>query len=209
MMTLILEFLVILPVFLFAIMIHEIAHGWVAYKLGDPTAKNSGRLTLNPIKHIDLFGSIILPLTLIFVHSPAVLGWAKPVPVNFMNLKSFRRDTILVSVAGCLANFGMAIILSLFLRLNIFGSFLGAIAIQFIWLNLVLGIFNLIPIPPLDGSKILMSVLPKKALYYYFLVEPFGIIIIFALLSFGFFDRFIYPLMNLAASALIGRPLVN
>lgn len=204
MLNAILEFIVLLPIFLFAVIIHEIAHGWVAYKLGDPTARDLGRLTLNPVRHLDIFGSILLPLVLILINSPAVFGWAKPVPINFLNFKNIRRDTILVSIAGCLVNFLAAVITASIIRLDILGSFLNAILLQFVLLNLVLGIFNLIPIPPLDGSKILLSVLPKNLMRLYLLMEPFGIVIIFILLSVGFFDKFIFPAMYYLLKLLVG-----
>ena len=204
MLNTILEFIILLPIFLFAVIIHEIAHGWVAYKLGDPTARDLGRLTLNPVRHLDIFGSILLPLVLILINSPAVFGWAKPVPINFLNFKNIRRDIILVSIAGCLVNFLAAVITASIIRLDMLGSFLNAILLQFVLLNLVLGIFNLIPLPPLDGSKILLSVLPKNLMRLYLLMEPFGIVVIFILLSVGFFDKFIFPAMYYLLKLLVG-----
>lgn len=198
------EFLILMPAFLLAVMIHEISHGFVAYKLGDPTAKNLGRLSLNPLRHIDLFGSIIFPLVLILINSPAVFGWAKPVPINFLNLRNKRRDTILVSMAGCLSNFILAVILACIVRMNLLNPYLQGFLIQFVILNLMLGIFNFIPIPPLDGSRIVLALLPAGLMRLYFSIERYGIIIIFILLYVGFFDKIIFPLVGFLLKILIG-----
>lgn len=199
-----LEFLILMPAFLLAVMIHEIAHGFVAYKLGDPTAKNLGRLSLNPLVHIDLFGSIIFPIVLILINSPAVFGWAKPVPINFLNLRNKRRDTILVSIAGCLSNFILAVISAYIVRANLFNSYIQGFLIQFVILNLMLGVFNLIPIPPLDGSRIVLALLPPSQMKFYFSIERYGILIIFILLSIGFFDKIIFPLVGFFLKILMG-----
>ncbi len=151
-----------------SVVIHEVAHGFVADMEGDPTARYAGRLTLNPIKHIDLFGSIILPTLLVITHSTFLVGWAKPVPYSEANLRDKRRGTILVASAGIIANLLLAIFFSIVIRFSwIFGSFGGAlvsISTIIVFVNLVLAFFNLIPISPLDGSKILYNLLPRKYL---------------------------------------------
>lgn len=177
--------------FILAVILHEVAHGFVAEKLGDPTARLMGRLTLNPIKHIDILGSIVLPLTLIILRSPFVFGWAKPVPIEPYNLRNPKKDLALISLAGPLTNLAFATILSIFLRilLSIFPNF-GATNMFFylIQFNVVLAIFNLLPISPLDGSKVLTGLLPeKKAHSFNNFMSKFGMILIFLLIfpSFG------------------------
>ena len=196
-----------LVIFLFAIIIHEIAHGWVAYKLGDPTAKYAGRLTLNPMAHIDPFGMILLPLILTMMGSPVIFGWAKPVPVNFWNLKNPRRDMIWVGLAGPLANIIFAFALSLFLKINInLPALIFSILIAGIYVNLVLAVFNLIPIPPLDGSRIVIGLLPRELAVYYIRLERFGIPLIFLLMFMGLFNYLIRPIVQILAN-LLGVPI--
>lgn len=196
-----------LAIFLFAIIIHEIAHGWVAYKLGDPTAKYAGRLTLNPMAHIDPFGMILLPLILTMMGSPVIFGWAKPVPVNFWNLKNPRRDMIWVGLAGPLANIILAFALSLFLKINInLPAFIFNILIAGIYVNLVLAVFNLIPIPPLDGSRVVIGLLPRELAVRYIRLERFGIPLIFLLMFMGLFNYLIRPIVQILAN-LLGVPI--
>ena len=183
-----------------AIVLHEVAHGLSAYMLGDPTAKNLGRLTLNPIKHIDPVGSLLVPGALFLAHyfgltkSLMLFGWAKPVPVNFRNLRPQRLGMTLVAIAGPLTNIALAFIFS---RLYIWPvlSNVSQICAWGVMLNLTLAVFNMIPIPPLDGSRIVTSILPTKLAYYYNRLEPFGIIILIVLLNLGLF-RFLYPLIE-------------
>ncbi|HAE36990.1 MAG: hypothetical protein UR85_C0009G0002 [Candidatus Nomurabacteria bacterium GW2011_GWF2_35_66] len=171
-------------VLIMSVVVHEVAHGYTAYLLGDNTARNSGRLTLNPIKHLDPFGSVILPLLLVFMNAGFVIGWAKPVPYNPANLRDERKGTFLVSVAGIVANLILAIVFGLLMRfapLFIGVAFLGAfykIASIIVLLNLVLALFNLIPIPPLDGSKILFSFLPVKYRYIENFLEKWGMFLL-------------------------------
>jgi Zn-dependent protease len=184
-------------IFIFAMMIHEIAHGWVAYKLGDPTAKFSGRLTLNPISHIDPIGTILLPITLIMMGSPVVFGWAKPVPINFMGLRNPKKDIMWVGAAGPLANVIFAFILAAVLRLSGIGytSGLGQILFYGTSVNLILAAFNLIPIPPLDGSRVVFRFLPPDLAMRYMSIEPYGFIIVFVLLWLGFLNWFVMPMV--------------
>jgi len=187
-----------LILFFFAIIIHEISHGWVAYKLGDPTAKYSGRLTLNPFVHIDPLGTILLPIMLILMHSPVVFGWAKPVPVNFWNLRKPQQDMIWVGLAGPMANIILGITLALILKSPLVTNlYLAEILKTAIVINFVLAVFNLIPIPPLDGSRVLMGLLPRETAMSYAILEPFGFLIVFMLLFFGLFERIIWPIVGL------------
>ena len=190
-----------------AIVLHELAHGLSAYFLGDSTARDQGRLTLNPIKHIDPIGSIVVPGALFLVHyffpaQPLMLfGWAKPVPVNFRNLRPRRLGMSLVAVAGPLTNIALAF---LFSRLYIWPALsnVSHICAWGVMLNLTLAVFNMIPIPPLDGSRVITSLLPMKLAYYYSRLEPFGIFILLILLNLGLF-RFLSPAIE-QAGYLIG-----
>lgn len=179
-------------VLLFSVIVHEVMHGLVALKFGDKTAQNMGRLTLNPIPHIDLFGTILLPLLLVFTGSPILFGWAKPVPVNPLNFSNLRKGELFVSAAGIFANFGLAIIAALLYHfLNSIPqevpSLIGAVLRFTININLVLGVFNLFPIPPLDGSKILLSQLPYNLAREYEKLDRYGflILLIFMMIPFG------------------------
>lgn len=190
-----------IPIFIFAMVIHEVAHGWVAYKLGDPTAKFSGRLTLNPVSHIDPVGTILLPVTLVIMGSPVVFGWAKPVPINFMGLHNPKKDIIWVGLAGPAANIICAFILAAVFRLFPFFHIplLREIIAGSILVNLILAAFNLIPIPPLDGSRVLFGLLPPDLAMKYMRIEPYGFIILFVLLWLGFLNWFVYPLVEILA----------
>lgn len=180
---------------LFAITVHEVSHGWVANKLGDRTAFMLGRLTLNPIKHIDPIGTILLPLILIATNAGFIFGWAKPVPINPRNLKHPKRDMALVAVAGPLSNFIMALLWAIIAKL---GMRIGLIPLVYmgsvgIFINLILMILNLLPIPPLDGSRVVSSLLPTKAAYLYDKIEPFGFFILILLLVFNILGVIIGP----------------
>lgn len=195
-----------LSILIFSAILHEVAHGFVAYRLGDPTAKIMGRLTLNPVSHIDPVMSILLPLMLILSGSPVIFGAAKPVPVDPFNLREGRKDMALVALAGPLTNILLAILASVLLNLS------GQTALAPLFyvmgtINLLLAIFNLLPIPPLDGSKVFSLILPEKEANAYLSLGSIGIFIIFFLLLFpigGFsLGRFIFGLLN-SAQQLIG-----
>lgn len=178
---------------LLAVTVHEFAHGWVAYKCGDPTAKQSGRLSLNPLKHIDPLMTIILPLLLFFsTQGRFVFGAAKPVPVDFSRLNNPKRDIIWVGLSGPAANFIFAFISALLLKITP-SLILQTIFFQLITINIVLGVFNLVPIPPLDGSRIVMGLLPYPLSAKYAKIEPYGFIIIMGLIFLGAFNYVIEP----------------
>ena len=204
------KYVISVVVLLFSIIVHEVAHGFVAYKRGDSTAKLLGRLTLNPIYHIDIFGSIILPAILILTGAP-VFGGAKPVPVNMYNLKNPKRDMIFVSLAGVTANFLLAVIAGIIMFLirsaGAEGSFLFSVymVMQYvIVINIVLMIFNLIPIPPLDGSRVVLFLLPRDLAQKYAKIERYGFWIILILLMTNILWKIIAPIANFLIKLLSG-----
>lgn len=185
--------LIIIPllILIFSAILHEIAHGYVADRLGDPTARLLGRLTLNPLAHIDLFMSIIIPLMLIISKSPIIFGGAKPVPVDPFNLQDGRKDLALVSLAGPLTNLTLAVVASLILHAIsptnhlptiMYSSIPGFILGNIVFLNVMLALFNLLPIPPLDGSKLFALLLPEKEAKAYLSIGEIGTFILFFLL---------------------------
>ena len=176
--------------FLVALTVHEFSHAFMANKLGDPTAKYSGRLSLNPIRHIDLLGTVLLPLVLLISRSPFVFGWAKPVPVNTYNLRG-KYGELWVSLAGPAANFLTAAIIAMFLRfappamIASWTTDFYNLFIFILWTNVIIGVFNLIPIPPLDGSKIILSLLPPAYNHVRDFITQYGILFLMAFILFG------------------------
>jgi len=207
------EFIIIILPLLVAVTAHEYAHGYAAFKLGDSTAKNAGRLSINPVRHLDMVGSFILPLILKLSGAPILFGYAKPVPVNFSNLRNFKSGTLWVASAGVITNFILALVSA--------GIFQVLVSAQPLWqnmviqplmmiflkllaysvmINLVLAIFNLIPIPPLDGGRIMTVLLPGHMQQKFRRIEPFGFLILILLLLTNSLDLlitfFITPLIN-------------
>jgi Zn-dependent protease len=195
----------VLPV-LFAITVHEVAHGWLAAKLGDKTALMLGRLTLNPVKHVDPVGTILVPGLLMLMQSGFLFGWAKPVPVTWQNLKHPKRDMALVAAAGPAANLLMALGWALVIRL---GLLLGesGLALVFmgtagIFINTILMVLNLLPLPPLDGGRVMTGLLPGPLAWKFSRIEPYGFMILLALLVTGVLGKLMWPLLSLVMSSL-------
>jgi Zn-dependent protease len=205
-----------LPVML-AIVLHEVAHGWVADKLGDDTARWMGRLTLNPLKHIDPVGTILIPLLLLIMHSPFIFGYAKPVPIDFRKLRRPKQDMVWVALAGPVTNLILAVASAVLLALLVemprsLGWLIEPLALMCqasILINMVLCIFNLLPLPPLDGGRIAVGLLPGPAAYQLSRIEPYGFIIIVVLLLLGLFQVVLGPLILGASNFLIGWALGN
>lgn len=190
------DLLIVFVILIFSAIVHEVMHGVVAEQLGDDTAREEGRITLNPIPHIDPFGSILLPLLLLFAGSPVILGAAKPVPVNFHNMRNPKLGMALVSLAGPGANFMLAVLGAAVIKLGLANAVAYPILLQFVLINLVLGVFNLIPIPPLDGSKILASFLPDEWMEKILSLERFGFILVLIFLMLGILDAVLIPVIE-------------
>lgn len=195
---------------IFAITLHEVAHGWVASWFGDQTARLSGRLSANPLKHIDPVGTIVVPL-LMLVTTNFIFGWAKPVPVDARNLRNPKRDMAFVALAGPVANFIMALGWGLLLKFSLwaessgyiwFGTPLGYMSAAGIMMNVVLGVLNLIPLPPLDGGKIVLSILPRRWAYYLSLIEPYSFFILVLLLITNLLGMIIGPVVYIVVNAI-------
>lgn len=204
------DLILALPILFFSVVVHEYCHGWIAYLNGDDTAKMAGRLTLNPIPHIDFFGTIVLPLLLIMSNAPILIGWAKPVPVNPYRLNNPVKDMAKVGIAGPCANFALAILSALIIWLfKISGvdpstqvnSLIIKVLFINVQINLILGVFNLVPIPPLDGSRIVSAFLPADLAYKYNQLERYGFFIIIFLLYLGLLN-FIWKIVQILQNLL-------
>ena len=195
----ILEIISIAVILFSAVVLHEYAHGWVAYKLGDPTAKLAGRLTLNPVMHVDPVGTIFLPGVLIALRflglNTFLFGWAKPIPVNFSRLNNPRRDMMLVGMAGPAVNVVLAVVASQLTRvpmsLDVYKFVEAAV-----FINLLLAAFNMIPIPPLDGSRLVMGLLPRGLAVPYSQLERYGILIVMVFIYMGVLDAVVLPIVE-------------
>jgi Zn-dependent protease len=185
---------------IFAITVHEVAHGWMASRLGDQTARMMGRLTLNPIRHIDPVGTIMVPIVML-MFTPFMLGWAKPVPVDWRNLRRPRRDMAWVAVAGPAANLLMLVIWAMLAKVILlsragnteYGLPFMAMAMAGIMINIVLIVLNLLPVPPLDGSRIVSSLLPPRTAIMYNRLEPYGLMIVLVLMATGILGDIMMP----------------
>lgn len=209
-----------IPVIL-AITLHEASHGYVALRFGDTTAFAAGRVSLNPIRHIDLVGTVVFPLVLIslaklFGTSGILFGWAKPVPVNFANLRHPKRDMLWVAAAGPLSNLVMALLWALVLKIGIsipdsyFGLPLALMGAAGVFINVIFTVLNLLPLPPLDGGRMLVSLLPNRLARGFSRIEPYGFIILIVLLVTGVLSFVLWPLIGLAmwgVAAAFGVPL--
>ena len=197
----------VIIVLILSVIIHEISHGYAALALGDPTAKFEGRLTLNPLKHLDPIGSFLVPLLLIISHAGIIIGWAKPVPFNPYNLRNARWGEALVAMAGPASNIIVALIFSMIFRfapqyIMLNQTFLVTIG-YVVWINIILAIFNLVPIPPLDGSKILFAILPYRWQRVRESFEKYGLIFVFIFIFFLW--QIMSPVISYLFTILVGQ----
>lgn len=193
--------LITIPAILYSIILHEISHGFAAYLLGDRTAKNLGRLSLNPIRHIDPFGTILLPILLLLTMGLA-LGYAKPVPINPRYFKHAERGMMITGAAGPLSNIIIGGVLGLLVKIGLVTGLANAILFNIIYINFFLALLNLLPIPPLDGSRILAYFLPSNLKYSYYQLEKFGILVLLLLVFFA--QNQVFAIFDLILSPVLG-----
>ncbi len=198
------EKIIMVVVLFFSVIVHEVAHGYVALLNGDPTAKMMGRLTFNPIPHIDPVGTILVPALLLLSQSGIMFGWARPVPVNPLNFRNYTQGEIAVSASGPLSNLLLAVIFAQVLIWAGDNAGLVVLCYQGVVINLFLMLFNLVPIPPLDGSRVVMPLLPRPWQYHYSRLEPYGFILILLLLYTGLLNFLIMPAFRWLAYWLLG-----
>lgn len=200
----------LLIILILSIVVHEVSHGLMAEHLGDPTAKHAGRLSLNPLRHLDPIGSVLVPLFLVFIRSPILFGWAKPVPVNPYNFRDQKYGSAKVAIAGPASNLLIALVFGLAIRffsnyidLPVLFSMFGLI----VFINILLAIFNLLPIPPLDGSHILFTFLPSSMQHIKVILSQYGFFILIGFIFLGGF-RIIFPIILEIYSLITGQPLI-
>ena len=194
------------PPVLLGITVHELAHGWVASKFGDKTAMMMGRLTLNPLKHVDPVGTILIPAVLLLLQAGFIFGYAKPVPISWKNLRNPKRDMAIVAAAGPAANLLMAIIWALMVHAGLLIGEMGVALVYMgvagIFINTVLMVLNLLPLPPLDGGRVATSLLPGPLAYRFSLIEPYGFMILLLLLMTGVLAKILFPVVTFVMGIL-------
>lgn len=196
-------------VLIMSVVVHEVSHGYMAYWLGDPTAKYAGRLSFNPVSHLDLWGSFIIPVFLIFTGSPFLFGWAKPVPFNSYNLKSQKYGPALVGIAGPLSNLVMAVVAGMLIKVALVFGMVDGFVLQVlsitVFINVLLMVFNMFPIPPLDGSKLLFAIIPISE-HTKMTLERYGFVflLIFLVLFQDVFSLVMFSILKLVTSSIIG-----
>ena len=194
------------PPVLLGITVHEVAHGWVASKFGDKTAMMMGRLTLNPLKHVDPVGTILIPAVLLLLQAGFIFGYAKPVPISWKNLRNPKRDMAIVAAAGPAANLLMAIIWALMVHAGLLIGEMGVALVYMgvagIFINTVLMVLNLLPLPPLDGGRVATSLLPGPLAYRFSLIEPYGFMILLLLLMTGVLAKILFPVVTFVMGIL-------
>jgi Zn-dependent protease len=202
------SFLLVFTILVASLSFHEAAHAWTANRLGDPTARHLGRLTINPLAHIDLIGTVVFPV-LAWISNVPLIGWAKPVPVNMHNLKAPRRDFAIVALAGPVSNVILAVLAAVLLKAqggmvpDSGPTILTSVLVTAVTMNILLAAFNVLPIPPLDGGNVLAGIVPESTARLIDQMRPYGFLVLYALLFLGVLDRFIFPIARFFARWLL------